>query len=603
MEKRVASEFGFGGSVMSRKRKRISASNRDSSADVSPGKPGTATVSKDKNRTGRHAFILLLLFGCGVALVLYRSSPRSLPPGYPDPPDLTQVNAVLREFLQHSDAEARRHHDSGEKMGALAMAYHANQFFESARMAYRLAVRLAPNDYRWFYCQALLDEDSAESDRSADMLERAIELQNYLPAYQRLAEFFFKRDELQKSAHWYARTLQLDPTLLWAVVGQARISARQGNWSSVIEKLQPAARQYPRIRAVHQLLADAYQAAGHSNRALECRKVLLRSDLLPIPRARDPRRDAVDDLCYLSTPLLKLAYAAEAAEDYEKMLQFCRRAVEVDPGDADARHFVARAIILARGAGSDAIAETMTHRDEGLRLRSDYPDPLMRLGQALMDRRHFKLAILQFETLLARRPEHAEAHNALGLALTGDGRMAEAVAHFREAVRLRPDYAEAHNSLGNVFFQQQNWKEAQSHYLHSLELMPGYAEASYNLANALVQEGKLDRAIAHFMATLRMKPDHAQAHNGLGVALLQQGKAQGAIAHFVDATKFAPDFAQAQYNWGLALARTGRLDEACLHLSEALRIKPGYLQAEESLRLVMAEQSRGPAGTKRERVP
>ena len=96
------------------------------------------------------------------------------------------------------------------------------------------------------------------------------------------------------------------------------------------------------------------------------------------------------------------------------MLQRCRRAVEVDPGDADAQHFLARALILARGAGSDVVAEAMAHRDEGLRLRSDYPDPLMRLGQALMDRNRFKLAILQFETLLASRPEHAEGSQCLG---------------------------------------------------------------------------------------------------------------------------------------------------------------------------------------------
>ena len=163
------------------------------------------------------------------------------------------------------------------------MAYHANQFFESARMAYRLASRLAPNDYRWFYCQALLDEDSAETGSSAELLERTIQLQNYLPAYQKLAEYFFKRDELQKSADLYARSLKLDPSLLWAVVGRARVSARQGNWSSVIESLEPVARQYPRIRGVHQLLADAYQAAGRSDQALERRKMLGQSDLLPIP--------------------------------------------------------------------------------------------------------------------------------------------------------------------------------------------------------------------------------------------------------------------------------------------------------------------------------
>ena len=72
------------------------------------------------------------------------------------------VNPILRELLQRKDANARSHADSAEALGGLARAYHANHFRESAKLAYQLAARLAPNDYRWFYCQALLEEDSAE---------------------------------------------------------------------------------------------------------------------------------------------------------------------------------------------------------------------------------------------------------------------------------------------------------------------------------------------------------------------------------------------------------------------------------------------------------
>ena len=601
MAERLASALGFHKQAMSRKKNRF-GTNTEKQTE-SPVSKTVVPVNAPKNWMVRFVFPLFVLICCVAGLVLLRTSSRSLPRGYPDLPDMTEVNPILREFLRRKDANARSHADSAEALGGLAMAYHANHFLESAKLAYQLAARLEPNDYRWFYCEALLEEDSAEPRTLVELLERTIQLQNYLPAYQKLAEHFSKRDELQKSAEVYARILKLDPSLLWAVVGQARISARQGNWSFVIQNLEPVAKQYPRVRVVHQLLADAYQAIGHSDQALESIKILAQSNLVPMPRVSDPQRDQVEELCYLSTPLLKLAYAAASAGQYEKMLQWSRRAVEVDAGDADAHHFLARALILARGGGPDVFAEAMAHRDEGLRLRADDPEPLMMLGQALMDRSNFKAAILQFEMLLTRKPEHAETHNSIAIALTGEGRFTEAVAHGLEAVRLKPEYAEAFNNLGNLLFQQRHWKQAQTYYLQAIEQKPDYAEANYNLGNVLAQEGKLESASRYFSAALRLKPDHAQAQNGLGVVLLQQGRTKQAIAHFSGALKFAPDFATAQYNWGLALAREGKLDEACFHFSEALRIKPNYPEAEESLRLVQNQQSKSFAKALKSRKP
>ena len=36
------------------------------------------------------------------------------------------------------------------------MIYHANQFYEQAQGAYEIVSRLAPRDYRWTYCRALM---------------------------------------------------------------------------------------------------------------------------------------------------------------------------------------------------------------------------------------------------------------------------------------------------------------------------------------------------------------------------------------------------------------------------------------------------------------
>ncbi len=553
---------------------------------------GVETKVVLRNRPTQFIFLLVILISVAAAFWLYRSLSTALPPGFPAFPDVTQASPVLREVLQKADANAKAHRHSGEAVGNLAMTYHANQFFESARSGYRLARGLDPKDYRWPYCQALLEEDTAHAEALIGLLEETVQLHDYPPAMQRLADAYFKQDQLARASSLYSHILEKDPSQLHACLGLARTAARKGDWAYVVQRLEPLAQQQPQLRPIQQMLGDAYQVLGRRDQAAVQQKKLAHGTLAPLLPLKDLLREELNELCYLSTPLLKLAYSAESAGDYEKMLQLSRRAVRVDATDADAQYFLARSLILARGAGPDVLAEAMAHRDEALRLRTDNPDPLMMLGQALIDRNNFTAAILQFEMLLAQRPTHAEGHNAIGIALTGERRFAEANAHFLEAIRLKPAYAEAHNNLGNLCFQQQKWQESREHYSRALDLQPDYVEAYYNMGNAFAQEGKLEQAIKSFSTALELKPDHAQAHNGLGVALLQQRKIEQAITHFSEASKLAPNFAQAQYNWGLALAREEKLEAACLHFAEALRIRPDYLPAQQSLQAVRSQQAK-----------
>jgi tetratricopeptide (TPR) repeat protein len=545
-------------------------------------------------RRSRAGILLLasLLICSAIGFLLFRAFPR-VPSGFPDLPDITQQNSALRELIEQVNANARNNPNSAESIGRLAMAYHANLFFESAQSAYRLTARLAPNDYRWWYYQALLQENTAQQEALIGSLEKTVQLQpNYLPANQKLADLFFKQDQLQKASTLYTRIHEVDRLFLPAILGLARVAASLENWTQVVQYLEPIVNENPRLRQAHQMLADAYQALGHTDRATAQRKILNQSNLITLPPGDDRLRDELDALCYLATPLLKLAYTAESTGNFEKMLQLCRRAVEVEPTDADAQHYLARSLILARGDDPMAVSEAMSHRDEALRLRPDYLDPLMLLSQALLDRGNSAAAVDQLKILLVRKPDHEGAHNTLGIALTGQGRIEEATSHFLEALRLKPDYAEAHNNLGNLLFRRGNWQEARTHYLRSLQLKPDYAEAHYNLGSGLAGQGKSKEAISHFSAALQLKPDHVQAHNDLGVALLNQREFEAAIGHFSEALRIQPDFAPAEYNWGLTLARGGNLEEAAAHFTSALRIKPDYVQAQESLQMVRNQQAK-----------
>src|SRR6266850_6517616 len=129
---------------MSRKKK--PTKGKPSDAPVGRGE----TVTASRNWPVKFTLLLLILICSAAGVFLYKSFSRTLPLGFPALPDVTQASPVVREVLQRADANARVHPDSAEAWGSLAMTYHANQFFENAKLAYQLAARSDPNDYRWF---------------------------------------------------------------------------------------------------------------------------------------------------------------------------------------------------------------------------------------------------------------------------------------------------------------------------------------------------------------------------------------------------------------------------------------------------------------------
>ena len=68
---------------------------------------------------------------------------------------------------------------------------------------------------------------------------------------------------------------------------------------------------------------------------------------------------------------------------------------------------------------------------------------------------------------------------------TQQGQTAEAIRQYEEAIRLKPDHAEAHNNLGVAFYQQGRTGEAIRQFQEALRLKPGLARARKNLEAAL----------------------------------------------------------------------------------------------------------------------
>ena len=91
-------------------------------------------------------------------------------------------------------------------------------------------------------------------------------------------------------------------------------------------------------------------------------------------------------------------------------------------------------------------------------------------------------AIARFSEALRLNPDHAGAHNNLGIALARSGRMQDSIRCFEEALRLDPALVKAHSNLGNSLVAVGRVREAVEHYNEALRLKPDSSGVRYKLA-------------------------------------------------------------------------------------------------------------------------
>jgi hypothetical protein len=91
------------------------------------------------------------------------------------------------------------------------------------------------------------------------------------------------------------------------------------------------------------------------------------------------------------------------------------------------------------------------------------------------------------------------------------------------AIELRPDHADAHNNLGVIYYQFGNAPRAAQLHRKAIELRPGLASAYNNLSNALLAMGDTDGAMSACREALSRDANCAEAHLNLGLLLLMTG--------------------------------------------------------------------------------
>jgi len=192
-------------------------------------------------------------------------------------------------------------------------------------------------------------------------------------------------------------------------------------------------------------------------------------------------------------------------QDYAGALGAFERALEIDPGSADAHHGRGRALFMAG-----------------------------RHGEALG----------AYARAIAYEPNHFMAHRDSGTALTHMGRHKEAAAAFGKACTLKPRDAEALLKRAGSLHEVGRHDEALSSCRRALELDPDNPDVHGTKADIMGSLGRHEDALESIDRAIRLDRGNGRLHVKRGMILDRLGRVSDALTAYGLAIKADPAMAE-----------------------------------------------------------
>jgi serine/threonine-protein kinase len=192
--------------------------------------------------------------------------------------------------------------------------------------------------------------------------------------------------------------------------------------------------------------------------------------------------------------------------------------------------------------------------------------------------KNFDSAFAAFDRSLILVPR-AEGFRWRGLTKQAKTQYDEAIADYTKAVDLDPKHARAIMNRGTAKQARGRVDDAILDYTHALELDPKLLQAWINRGNGRYGKGQVDDAIKDYDKAIELNPAYMVAYYNRGTLKQAKGLHDDAIADFTKVIDLDPKLAGAYLNRGVSKYSTGRLDEAIDDFSKAIEKDEKYARA------------------------
>lgn len=423
---------------------------------MTPTDPTTAPVTPLATPSPRRRWIGFALLTAAAVLAAVWGYYLWRGPTAPTPPDIdtAHVEPMVRDAIQLARDKVVAHPRDPAAWGNLAMVLHAHMFYTHAKECYAVAETLEPRNPMWPYLHGLCFLFEGEPNDGIDCLRRALVRSGEEPVVRlHLGELLVEAGNLDEAENLFREVYLRDPTEPRARLGLGRVALLRGNARASLSHLQAClARTGDNVKA-WALLAEAYQELGDEDLSADARKrAVPRKEPFVWP---DPYRDQV---AALQTGIMGLGQRAEAlyragrADEGQKLIE---ELVARYPESSKARAGLGR-IHLFRGL--PVIAES--HLREALRMEPELDDARYYLAMSLVEQKRYGEAVTEYQQVVAKQPDYADAHLRLGECHYRLGDKLAALNSFQNAVRYEPNNMAAQKNLGAVQFELKKYDEA-----------------------------------------------------------------------------------------------------------------------------------------------
>lgn len=183
-------------------------------------------------------------------------------------------------------------------------------------------------------------------------------------------------------------------------------------------------------------------------------------------------------------PRISLAHICFVQEDYERMHEVCRKALEVETDDPRIYYLAARA-----NAGLQNLPEAIAQLDKAIELKTDYADAYLLRAKLLADTDDPNSAKDDVEKLLSLDPENEDAALLKARLELSEGQVAEAERSIRTVIESNPFNRSAYLLLGKLFQTNEAWEKAIAVYSDAIDVLPEFAEAYRERSRARLETG------------------------------------------------------------------------------------------------------------------
>jgi len=471
----------------------------------------------------------------------------------PQLPDLQNQPQVLVAYIQRMHDAAVKNPTSDETVGKLAMAYHANFFYERAEVCYKLAAELKTHEWRWSYYSALLKEELGDSKGTIEKLKYVININpKASQAWYRLGNAYMKINSFGDAEHAFNQVLKLPefypekiskvdffnngafPLKAYASLFLSRAAFQQKRFDVAETRVKGLIQRYPVFGSAYRLMGQIYHEVGEEEKSSDF--TLRAGDFGPFMPPPDPMFDELILSSRNTDFIMKYVDVANKSQNLKWALYLISHILEYNPNDGDAL-----TILLKLSLDSASMDMMGNQVEKYYALYNTDENKLIYMANYMIYRGEYGPALKYLRRAITLNPKAAGAHVGVIQILNQSKQYEQAMQYCQKIIPIEPDNINVRHEYAKILTLQGKFEEAREQLEFVRKNDPNNVTTWFLLGRVSKSQGNSNNAIYYYRKCIGADPTNVNNVLELGNYYIELRRWKDAITHFQNSLQASPN--------------------------------------------------------------